>query len=145
MRLRCVISRQSYTPDACTEMLYLYDCADMESNPWMKVCSLHYDIDHAWTYACSACMYVYMFVCMYAPMYVCRCVCMPGASWLWALLDLSRSFGFSLRRTGLLGLVGRQPARQSAPLVAQLASYICNWEVVTRMMLAFSFLHRSTQ
>ena len=93
--------------DAFTEMLYLYGRADTESNPWMEVCSWHYELDHDCTYVCM-CIYLCTHVCMYVPMYVCRCACTSGASCLWALQDLSRQFGVCLGCTGLLVLVRRQ-------------------------------------
>ena len=47
---------------------------------------------------------------------------------------------------GYLGIVGRQPTLQPAPLAAQPARYICNGEVVFRMLFSFSsVLFRSTQ
>ena len=70
VRLRCAISWQAYMQDAFTEMLYLYGRADMESNPWMEVCSWHYELDHDCTYVCM-CIYLCTHVCMYVCTYVC--------------------------------------------------------------------------
>ena len=61
------------------------------------------------------------------------------------LFRISRQFGVCLGCAGLLGLDRRQQALQLAPLAAQPASHICNWEVVTSMLVFSSVLHRSTQ
>ncbi len=65
--------------DVFTEMLYLYGCAHMESNPWMEVCSSHYEFDYDCTYAC-VCIYVCIHVCKYVCAYVCMQVCMYALS-----------------------------------------------------------------
>ena len=65
--------------DVLTEMLYLYGCAHTESNPWMEVCSSHYEFDYDCTDAC-VCIYVCIHVCKYVCAYVCMQVCMYALS-----------------------------------------------------------------
>ena len=147
MPLRCLMRWQAYMQDVFTEMLYLYGCAHTESNPWMEVCSSHYEFDYDCTDAC-VCIYVCIHVCKYVCAYVCMQVCMYALSKL-SLGSSRTSRPFVFFFWFVLWVSGHrwsQPTLMPAPLAAQLARHTCNGEVVFRKLFSFSsVLYRSTQ
>ena len=82
-----------------------------------------------------------MCLCMYVGVYVRLEQAVSGL-----FKNLQAIWGFSGLYCGCLGIVGPQPTLQSAPLTAQSARYICNGEVVFRMLFSFfSVLFFNTQ